>query len=136
MVDSPPGWAITALEALPKCERHFAAVSTQLKHPVYCDCLMSYQLSGVFFHTDAARGIAALYAAAAGVTSTTMTSGLTPTELRIIRLLLQGHGTREIARRVHATKKTVNDHISHVLGKLGYKDRAQLVARVLGYCLE
>jgi DNA-binding CsgD family transcriptional regulator len=136
VVDNPLCWAFNALEALPKRERRFAVVSTQVRHPVYTDCLMSYQLSSVFFHTDAARGIAALYAAAAGATSTTMTSGLTPSELRIVRLLLQGHETREIARKVRAAEKTVNAHISNVLGKLGYKDRAQLVAKVLGYCPE
>ncbi|MBS3933999.1 MAG: helix-turn-helix transcriptional regulator [Truepera sp.] len=46
---------------------------------------------------------------------------------------MQGHETREIARRAGATEKTVNAHISNVLVKLGYKNRAQLVARVLGY---
>lgn len=85
-------------------------------------------------HTDAERAVAALYAAATGTASTTITSGLTPTELRVVRLLLQGFGTREIARKVSASEKTVNAHISNVLGKLGYRDRAQLVAKVLGYC--
>jgi DNA-binding NarL/FixJ family response regulator len=65
-----------------------------------------------------------------------MTSGLTRSELRIVRLLLQGYETREIARRADASEKTVNAHISNVLGKLGYRDRAQLIAKVLGYCPE
>lgn len=75
---------------------------------------------------------AATIAAALGMVSYQSASGLTPTELCIVRLLLQGHETREIAQRVHTIKKTVNAHLSNVLGKLGYKNRAQLVARVLG----
>ena len=132
IVDSPLLWAFAALEALPKRERTCAVVSTQATHPVYLDCLMSYRPSGVFFHTDATGGMAALYAAAAGVTSRTVTSGLTPTELRIARLLLQGYETKAIATRLHITCSTTNSHFSRILQKTGCSDRAQLVARVLG----
>jgi DNA-binding CsgD family transcriptional regulator len=132
VVDNPLTWAFTALEALPKRERAFAVVSTPATHAVYRDCLMSYRPSGAFFHTDATGGIAALYAAAVGAASYTMTSGLTLTELRIVRLLLQGHTTKAIAAQLCVKCSTINTHFSSILRKTGCCDRAQLVVRILG----
>lgn len=133
VIDQPPRWAFEALKALPRATRRRTVVSTAATHPVYLDCLALYRVSGVFVAMDEAAANAAIHAASLGMVSYRPTSGLTPTELRIVRLLLQGHETREIARRVRVTEKTVNTHISNALGKLGYKNRVQLVARVLGY---
>jgi NarL family two-component system response regulator LiaR len=51
---------------------------------------------------------------------------LTERELEVIRLVAQGRTNREIADTFVLSEKTVKTHISHVLAKLGLKDRTQL----------
>ncbi|MEE4276688.1 MAG: response regulator transcription factor, partial [Thermoleophilia bacterium] len=51
---------------------------------------------------------------------------LTERELEVIRLVAQGRTNREIADAFVLSEKTVKTHISHVLAKLGLKDRTQL----------
>jgi len=132
LYDDPLLYALERLEALPEAQLPSTAVSTSATHPVYLDCLASYGPSGVFLATDETAALRAIQAAHLGITSYRMTSGLSPNQLRVVRLLLRGWRTDEIAAQLGITTKTVNSHISNVLGQLGYKDRAQLVAKVLG----
>jgi DNA-binding CsgD family transcriptional regulator len=55
---------------------------------------------------------------------------LTPTELRIVRLAVDGRSNREIAQELYVTLKTVEGHLSRAYGKLGIDGRHQL-AQVL-----
>jgi DNA-binding NarL/FixJ family response regulator len=133
VLDNPLLWAFEALEQMKREQLTYAVVSTVGSHPAYLDCLASYKPSGVFVSTDGRSALAAIYAASAGSTSYQMMSGLTRTELRIVRLLLKGLDSEAIARHAHIKRDTVNTHISNILSKLGYGDRTQLVAKVLGY---
>lgn len=51
---------------------------------------------------------------------------LTERELEVIRLVAQGRTNREIAETFVLSEKTVKTHVSHILAKLGLKDRTQL----------
>ncbi|MBN1321215.1 MAG: response regulator transcription factor [Thermoleophilia bacterium] len=51
---------------------------------------------------------------------------LTEREREIIRSVAQGKSNREIAGQFYISEKTVKTHISHILAKLGLKDRTQL----------
>ncbi|HWU31676.1 MAG TPA: LuxR C-terminal-related transcriptional regulator, partial [Marmoricola sp.] len=51
---------------------------------------------------------------------------LTPSERRIAELVLSGLGNREIAARLHVTRKTVETHLSSVYRKLEISSRDQL----------
>lgn len=48
---------------------------------------------------------------------------LTPRELDVLRLVVEGFANKEIARRLTITEKTVKTHISHILQKLAVPDR-------------
>jgi DNA-binding NarL/FixJ family response regulator len=55
-------------------------------------------------------------------------SGLTPRELEVLELLVDGRATGEIAALLCITPKTASTHLEHILGKLGAHSRAQAVA--------
>jgi two-component system nitrate/nitrite response regulator NarL len=53
---------------------------------------------------------------------------LTPRELEILSLLVEGLNQPEIAEKLFISPKTVGKHIEHILAKLGVHNRAQAVA--------
>lgn len=56
---------------------------------------------------------------------------LTPREKEIFDLLIDNLTTKEIANRLKISEKTVRNHISNVLQKLGVKGRAAAVVELL-----
>ena len=55
---------------------------------------------------------------------------LTPRELEIFKLLIQNETTKTIADKLHISDKTVRNHISNVIGKLGVTSRTQAIITV------
>jgi len=53
-------------------------------------------------------------------------SELTEREREVIRVVAQGKSNQEIGNQFFISEKTVKTHISHILAKLGLKDRTQL----------
>ena len=53
--------------------------------------------------------------------------GLTDREREVLLAVSRGQSNREIAEDLHLGYGTVKTHVSHLLTKLGFRDRAQLV---------
>lgn len=56
---------------------------------------------------------------------------LTSKERKVFELLLDNYDTKEIADRMAISEKTVRNHISNVICKLGVKGRSQAVVELL-----
>ena len=53
--------------------------------------------------------------------------GLSSLEKRIIALLLAGYTTKESAREIGVSERSVRRHLSHILAKLGVSNRLELL---------
>ena len=60
-----------------------------------------------------------------------MAEGLTKREHEILILVAQGKANKEIARELHISVKTVEYHITNILGKLGAASRTEAVVKAL-----
>ncbi len=56
--------------------------------------------------------------------------GLTERELEIGRMVASGASNPEIAEAMFISRKTVERHVSNILGKTGTRNRAELAARL------
>src|ERR671919_56225 len=52
---------------------------------------------------------------------------LTPREQEVVKLVAEAHTNREIAEILHLSEKTVENHRSNAMRKLGMRDRVELV---------
>ncbi len=59
-------------------------------------------------------------------------AGLTRREVQVLTLLAGGHTNAELARRLHLSAKTIDHHVSSILGKLGVRSRTEAVAAAFG----
>jgi DNA-binding NarL/FixJ family response regulator len=58
------------------------------------------------------------------------TADLTPSENRVLKLIGEGLSNREIAERLGVAEKTVKNHITSLLAKMGLQRRTQVAAWV------
>ena len=58
---------------------------------------------------------------------------ITPREIQVLELLLDGTQLEEIGARLHIAPSTVQDHVRNMVEKTTSRNRTELVARVLGW---
>ncbi|MEZ7239360.1 response regulator transcription factor [Rhodococcus sp. GXMU-t2271] len=75
----------------------------------------------------AAKAIGAM--AASRTLAPTVFPELTDREREVLDLMARGHDNATIARRLVLSPKTVRNHVSNVLGKLGAADRSTAIVR-------
>ncbi len=56
---------------------------------------------------------------------------LTKREREIFKLLIANYDTTEIAEKLNISEKTVRNHISNVIQKLGVKGRSQAILELI-----
>lgn len=56
---------------------------------------------------------------------------LTPRELEIFKLLVKNSTTSDISEKLGISEKTVRNHISNVIQKLGLKGRTQAIVELI-----
>lgn len=52
--------------------------------------------------------------------------GITPREKEVLSLVAEGASNREIAKKLYIAEKTVKNHVSSLLSRVGVRDRTQL----------
>jgi DNA-binding CsgD family transcriptional regulator len=63
--------------------------------------------------------------------SSSINSRLSPAQCRIVNLLLQGFGEKEIANQLHLSNHTVHTHTKTIYRNLGVHSRGELMAKLL-----
>jgi DNA-binding NarL/FixJ family response regulator len=58
-------------------------------------------------------------------------AGLTEREVAVLRLVAEGHGTSEIARRLSYSERTIKNVLHDVTSRLNLRNRSQAVAYAL-----
>jgi DNA-binding CsgD family transcriptional regulator/tetratricopeptide (TPR) repeat protein len=58
---------------------------------------------------------------------------LTPTELKVARLVCAGRSNPEIAAELFLSRRTVQTHVSHILRKLGVRSRGEVAREAVRY---
>jgi non-specific serine/threonine protein kinase len=66
-----------------------------------------------------------------GTSRSTPTGALSRREEEIARLVAEGLTSRAIAMRLHLSERTVENHVEHILNKLGLRNRTQIAAWAL-----
>jgi pimeloyl-ACP methyl ester carboxylesterase/DNA-binding CsgD family transcriptional regulator len=59
-----------------------------------------------------------------------VSTGLSKRESEVARLLARGLSNREIAERLFLSERTVDNHVHHILAKLGFESRVQIATWV------
>jgi DNA-binding CsgD family transcriptional regulator len=74
-------------------------------------------------------GMAPLLTAATALRDTTRRSGaLSAREQQVAALIAEGLSNRQIAHRLHLSERTAENHVTHILTKLGFDSRARVAA--------
>jgi DNA-binding NarL/FixJ family response regulator len=73
--------------------------------------------------TEAVLGALGTHSAAPAAAAKT---DLSPRELEVIQLVIQGYKNRDIANKLFISEKTVKNHLSAIFNKLGVSDRLEL----------
>jgi DNA-binding CsgD family transcriptional regulator len=58
---------------------------------------------------------------------------LTPREVDVLKLILQGLRASEVARALNITKNTANDYFKSLLRKTESRNRSEMISKVLGW---
>ena len=58
---------------------------------------------------------------------------ISPRELQVLAMLLDGEKLEEIGRKLHIAPSTVQHHVSSMVVKTESRNRTELIARVLGW---
>jgi DNA-binding NarL/FixJ family response regulator len=84
---------------------------------------------GAVFSPGVADRLGALFAGLAALPGREVFPELTDREREVLDLVARGYDNRRIARELFLSDKTVRNHVSNVLGKLGVATRAEAVVR-------
>ncbi len=67
------------------------------------------------------------------LTSAAARFGISPREVQVLTLILDGRQLSEIAEELHITSSTVQDHVESLLQKTATENRSGMIARILGW---
>ena len=84
---------------------------------------------GAVFSPAVAERLGAFFSGMAAQPGRELFPQLSEREREVLDLVARGHDNRRIARELFLSEKTVRNHVSNVLGKLGAADRAEVISR-------
>jgi DNA-binding CsgD family transcriptional regulator len=106
-------------------ERRLVALRTALGEPAFAAAWAEGHATPLEQVITAALGAAAGAAPGAAAPGA---APLTPRQLEVARLVARGLSSREIATGLSITERTAENHVEHILTRLGFHSRAQIAA--------
>lgn len=77
-------------------------------------------------YTQLSPGLSSKLMASVSSTPPAILPDLTPRELEILSWIARGASNREIAQALYISEKTVRNHVTNILNRLGLRDRTQV----------
>ena len=103
-----------------RCENLVLAVKLVASGEVYlCGSMVTKMLARVVDGTAEAHDV--------------VTASLTRRELEVFELIGQGFNSRQIADKLHLSRKTVDTYRQHIRSKLGLRDNAEIPQRAIAW---
>ena len=109
-------------------ERVLAATRARLDEPTFAVAWAAGQALTLDEAVAEAREALAVSAGDGLVAASAPTEGLTPRELDVLRLLVEGCPDREIAETLYISPRTVQTHIARIFTKFGVDTRVEVAA--------
>jgi DNA-binding CsgD family transcriptional regulator len=132
LIDTPTGYAIQRLSGYAIAIRSRTVVLTHNASPIYNDALAAFHIAAIITTFETPDILSGVYAAATQKRTTEWQTGFSYMELRVLQVLLTGATTAQVAKKLGISHKTVNAHVSNMLGKTRFENRARLITAALG----
>lgn len=115
-LEQQPGWSAAPSVRVPTRAGQWVTIHvTRLDGP-------AGRQTGVVFEPASPAQLSSLFLSA---------YGLSPAQMRVAALVLQGRSTREIVSELHISANTVQEHLTAVFDKIGVRTRRELATTLL-----
>ncbi|OFW17563.1 MAG: hypothetical protein A3H27_04975 [Acidobacteria bacterium RIFCSPLOWO2_02_FULL_59_13] len=97
---------------------------------LFFKCIRKVHRGEIWLNSRLTEAVMAALGTRAETPTEQTNTGLSPREMDVIQLVVQGYKNKDIAEKLFISEKTVKNHLSAVFNKLGVSDRLEMTLYV------